>query len=102
MSECSSGYDRITFHWPEHPILDRHRQHNSFYVDFNAGKFSIAIPANHHSVVSQNVRQHKIDCTKMMEDIHQILYAIAGLHIKSDTAGELSPSTLRNIGKFTE
>ncbi|KAJ7303783.1 P-loop containing nucleoside triphosphate hydrolase protein, partial [Mycena albidolilacea] len=37
----------------------------------------------------------------MMEHIHQLLYAIICLHIKSDT-GELSPSMLSPIGIFTE
>ncbi|KAF8205255.1 hypothetical protein K438DRAFT_2096405 [Mycena galopus ATCC 62051] len=33
--------------------------------------------------------------------IHEILYAIVTLHIKSETVGCLPPATLGNIGKFT-
>jgi hypothetical protein len=35
-----------------------------------------------------------------MESIHQVLYAIVNLHIKSETPGSLAPSTVDCIGKF--
>ncbi|KAF7356024.1 hypothetical protein MVEN_00931900 [Mycena venus] len=50
----------------------------------------------------ESVKRNKDDCLTMMEQIHQILYAIIRLHITSDTGGALPPSTLENMGKFTE
>ncbi|KAJ7495201.1 hypothetical protein FB451DRAFT_363826 [Mycena latifolia] len=38
----------------------------------------------------------------MLEQVHELLYAIIWVHVKSDTGGELSPSILDNLGKFTE
>jgi hypothetical protein len=37
-----------------------------------------------------------------MEQTHELLNAIIIVHIKSDTGGELQPSVLNNIGKYTE
>jgi hypothetical protein len=37
-----------------------------------------------------------------MEQTHQLLNAIILVHIKSDEGGELPPSVLNQIGKFTE
>ncbi|KAF8205258.1 hypothetical protein K438DRAFT_2096408 [Mycena galopus ATCC 62051] len=34
--------------------------------------------------------------------IHEVLYAIVTLHMKSETVGYLPPATLDNIGKFTD
>ncbi|KAJ7154909.1 hypothetical protein C8R43DRAFT_1186258 [Mycena crocata] len=48
------------------------------------------------------VQQNKTDCVQMMEQVHELLYAIIGLHITSETGGELSPATLSNVGKFAE
>ncbi|KAJ6552573.1 hypothetical protein DFH09DRAFT_1280887 [Mycena vulgaris] len=50
----------------------------------------------------QIIRKSHDDCTQMLEQIHELLYAIIRLHITSDTSGELSPNMLRNLGKFTE
>ncbi|KAJ7119665.1 hypothetical protein C8R44DRAFT_737445 [Mycena epipterygia] len=50
----------------------------------------------------QNVKRNKYECLQLMENIDQILYAIVNLHIKSETAGSVLPSTLDHIGKFTE
>ncbi|KAF7362916.1 hypothetical protein MVEN_00642500 [Mycena venus] len=50
----------------------------------------------------QNVRQNKAECIGMMEHIHKLLYSIICLHISSDTGGELSPSNLQHLGKFTD
>ncbi|KAF8164568.1 hypothetical protein K438DRAFT_1941830, partial [Mycena galopus ATCC 62051] len=48
----------------------------------------------------QNVKRNKIECAQLMEPIHQIVYGILNLHIKSETLGFLSPSMLDNIGTF--
>ncbi|KAJ6505730.1 hypothetical protein C8R47DRAFT_1209684 [Mycena vitilis] len=50
----------------------------------------------------ENVKQNKDDCTRLLEQIHQLLYAIIALHIKSSSGGELSPIMLTNIGNFKD
>ncbi|KAJ7791134.1 hypothetical protein B0H14DRAFT_3567829 [Mycena olivaceomarginata] len=50
----------------------------------------------------QNVKRNKDECIRLMENIHQVLYAIVDLHIQSETAGSLHPATLDHIGNFTE
>jgi hypothetical protein len=55
-----------------------------------------------HSVGVQNVQRNRDECVQLMENIHQVLYAIVDLHIKSETAGSLHPSILDHIGQFTE
>jgi hypothetical protein len=37
-----------------------------------------------------------------MEQTYELLNALLIVHIKSDTGGELPPSVLTHIGKFTE
>jgi predicted DNA-binding protein (UPF0278 family) len=37
-----------------------------------------------------------------MEKVNELLSAIIVLHIRSDTGGQLPPSVLNQIGKFTE
>ncbi|KAJ7448573.1 hypothetical protein FB451DRAFT_1375348 [Mycena latifolia] len=50
----------------------------------------------------QTIRQKKNECTQLMERIHELLYAIIGLHINSNIDGELSPSMLNQVAKFTD
>jgi hypothetical protein len=50
----------------------------------------------------QNVKRNRDECIQIMENIHQVLYAIVNLHIKSETAGSLHPAVLDHIGKFME
>ncbi|KAJ7816965.1 hypothetical protein B0H14DRAFT_2843845, partial [Mycena olivaceomarginata] len=50
----------------------------------------------------QNMKQNKNECAKLMENIHQVLYAIVNLHMKSETAGSLPPMVVDHIGKFLE
>jgi hypothetical protein len=38
----------------------------------------------------------------MLEEIHELLYAILRLYIASAPSGELSPNMLNSLGKFTE
>ncbi|KAJ6451033.1 hypothetical protein C8R45DRAFT_1113764 [Mycena sanguinolenta] len=38
----------------------------------------------------QNVKQNKKECAQLLENIHQVLYAIINLHVKSETAGSVS------------
>ncbi|KAJ7442883.1 hypothetical protein FB451DRAFT_1438049 [Mycena latifolia] len=49
----------------------------------------------------QNVKNNKDKCVHLMKDIHEILFAIARLHMQSEPQGSLLPSTLDHIGKFT-
>ncbi|KAF7326476.1 hypothetical protein MVEN_02614700 [Mycena venus] len=51
---------------------------------------------------AQKVKQNKNEGLKLMENIHQVLYAIVTLYIKSDTPGSLPPSIVDHIGKFME
>ncbi|KAJ7185149.1 hypothetical protein GGX14DRAFT_409305 [Mycena pura] len=50
----------------------------------------------------QNVKQNKDQCITLMENVHEVLYAIVNLHMKSETPGSLAPATLDHVGKFTE
>ncbi|KAJ7444457.1 P-loop containing nucleoside triphosphate hydrolase protein [Mycena latifolia] len=50
----------------------------------------------------QTVKTNRDNCTQMLEQIHEILSGIIYLHIASNTGGELSPSMLYDLGKFTE
>ncbi|KAJ6553214.1 hypothetical protein B0H19DRAFT_1072691 [Mycena capillaripes] len=51
---------------------------------------------------AENIKQNKDDCVQLMEQTHQLLNAIILVHIKSDTAGELSPKTLHMIHTYIE
>ncbi|KAF7352174.1 ATPase-AAA-core domain-containing protein [Mycena venus] len=46
--------------------------------------------------------KNKEDCVRLLEDIRVVLYAILDLHIRSETPGNLPPTMLHHIGKFTE
>ncbi|KAJ7368932.1 hypothetical protein DFH08DRAFT_983522 [Mycena albidolilacea] len=49
--------------------------------------------------IVQNVKHNKNQCAQLMENIHQVLYAIINLYLKSETAGSLDPAMLDYIGK---
>ncbi|KAJ6526179.1 hypothetical protein DFH09DRAFT_1095403 [Mycena vulgaris] len=53
-------------------------------------------------IAAQTVQKNKDDCTRMLEQIHELLYAIIQLHVTSGARGELSPNILNNLGKFTD
>ncbi|KAJ7457744.1 hypothetical protein FB451DRAFT_1509030 [Mycena latifolia] len=58
-----------------------------------------------HSLLAaaQTVKRNHDDCAQMLEQIHQLLYAIIHVHINSDTGGELPPKmTLCKIHTFVE
>ncbi|KAJ7482645.1 hypothetical protein FB451DRAFT_1442157 [Mycena latifolia] len=57
-----------------------------------------------HSLLTavQTVRRNEDDCAQMLEQTHELLYAVIWAHVKSDTGGEFSPTMLANLGKFTE
>ncbi|KAJ7455439.1 hypothetical protein FB451DRAFT_1373164 [Mycena latifolia] len=49
-----------------------------------------------------NTLHSLLTSVQMLEQIHELIYAVIWVHLKSDTVGELSPTMLRNLGKFTE
>ncbi|KAJ7822019.1 hypothetical protein B0H14DRAFT_2598820 [Mycena olivaceomarginata] len=50
--------------------------------------------------VTQNAKRNKNECARLMENIHQTLYAIINLHLKSETVGSLAPVMLNNLANF--
>ncbi|KAJ6480898.1 hypothetical protein C8R45DRAFT_1076164 [Mycena sanguinolenta] len=48
----------------------------------------------------QNVKQNKKECAQLLENTHQVLYAIIELHIRSDAPGSLSPVMMDHVEKF--
>ncbi|KAJ6575561.1 hypothetical protein DFH09DRAFT_1078526 [Mycena vulgaris] len=51
----------------------------------------------------QTVKNNRDECTRMLEHLHELLYAIICLYITPNTTGgELSPTMLSNLGRFTE
>ncbi|KAJ7695302.1 hypothetical protein B0H16DRAFT_860310, partial [Mycena metata] len=50
----------------------------------------------------QTIKQDKNECAELMEQTHNILNAIIGVYVKSDTGIELPLSTLNEIGNFTQ
>ncbi|KAJ7809897.1 hypothetical protein B0H14DRAFT_2607708 [Mycena olivaceomarginata] len=50
----------------------------------------------------QNVKKNKDKCIQLTEHVHQVLYALVDLHVKSETPGSLPPATLDHVGKFME
>jgi hypothetical protein len=50
----------------------------------------------------QKIRKNKDVCTRMLEQIHKLLYAIIQVHLAFDTGGELTPKMLNNLGQFAE
>ncbi|KAJ6511865.1 hypothetical protein DFH09DRAFT_1433734 [Mycena vulgaris] len=50
----------------------------------------------------QTVKQNKSDCTQLLEQTYGLLSAIVSLHTKAETGLDLTPSMLKNLGKFTD
>ncbi|KAJ6470463.1 hypothetical protein C8R45DRAFT_1104883 [Mycena sanguinolenta] len=48
----------------------------------------------------QNVKQNKKEVAELLENIHQVLFAIIDLHVKSEALGSLSPAMTEHVGKF--
>ncbi|KAJ7094858.1 hypothetical protein C8R44DRAFT_989649 [Mycena epipterygia] len=65
------------------------------------------IPAISNTTVSlitlvQNVKKNKEECVKLMENVHELLYAVVNLHMKDGTPSSLPPATLSAFGELTE
>ncbi|KAJ7767782.1 hypothetical protein B0H16DRAFT_1520739, partial [Mycena metata] len=48
----------------------------------------------------QNLKSKREECFQLVERIHQVLYAIIDLHIKSETVGSLPPSIVDHTERF--
>ncbi|KAJ7459376.1 hypothetical protein FB451DRAFT_1372067 [Mycena latifolia] len=53
-------------------------------------------------IAVQTIKRNEDECTQILKRIHELIYAVIWVHLKSDTVGELSPTMLNNLGKFTE
>ncbi|KAJ7463345.1 hypothetical protein FB451DRAFT_1494414 [Mycena latifolia] len=65
------------------------------------------VPAISNTILSlitavQNAKKNKEDCIQLLENVYQLLCAIVNLHLKSEAKGYLPPTTLNQVGKFTE
>ncbi|KAJ7453407.1 hypothetical protein FB451DRAFT_1281166 [Mycena latifolia] len=79
------------------PLLGADLKHNEVTLDGRTGK-------NRHDSSFTSIKRNRDDCTQMLEQIHELLYAIIRFHVTSgaDAGGELSPKMLDNLGAFTE
>ncbi|KAJ7488020.1 P-loop containing nucleoside triphosphate hydrolase protein, partial [Mycena latifolia] len=50
----------------------------------------------------QSVKRNREECIQLMENIHDLLYTIVNIHIKSTTTGSLPPAILHHLGIFSE
>ncbi|KAJ7046010.1 hypothetical protein C8F04DRAFT_1248270 [Mycena alexandri] len=50
----------------------------------------------------QNVKRNKDECFQLVEGIHQVVYPIIHLYLKSEAAGSLPPEVLDKIAQFTD
>ncbi|KAF8132133.1 hypothetical protein K438DRAFT_2130997 [Mycena galopus ATCC 62051] len=46
--------------------------------------------------------QNKSECAQLMDGMHEVLYAIVKLHMRSEIVGSLLPAELDDIGKFIQ
>ncbi|KAJ7733123.1 hypothetical protein B0H16DRAFT_170788 [Mycena metata] len=63
---------------------------------------AISVTTRSLSTSIQKIKQNKNDCARLMEQTYGLLCAVIASHLESDTPGELPPSTLSHLGKFTE
>ncbi|KAJ6447882.1 hypothetical protein C8R45DRAFT_948293 [Mycena sanguinolenta] len=50
--------------------------------------------------IYQTVKRNKKECAQLREAVHQVLYAIINLHIKSEAAGSLAPTVTETLHKI--
>ncbi|KAJ7120292.1 hypothetical protein C8R44DRAFT_877733 [Mycena epipterygia] len=65
------------------------------------------IPAISKTTVSlitlvQNVKKNKEECIQLMENVHELLYAVVNLHMKAGTPSCLPPTTLSAFRELTD
>ncbi|KAJ7620736.1 hypothetical protein DFH06DRAFT_1341429 [Mycena polygramma] len=51
---------------------------------------------------AESIKQNRDECTKLLEQTHQLLNVILVAHINSDSGADLPPRVLNHIEKFTE
>ncbi|KAJ7845093.1 hypothetical protein B0H13DRAFT_1908531 [Mycena leptocephala] len=54
------------------------------------------------SQLSQIIKQNKKICTELLEQTYKLLKAVLMVHVELETGGQLPPSVLNHMGKFTE
>ncbi|KAJ7187254.1 hypothetical protein C8R46DRAFT_1274591, partial [Mycena filopes] len=66
--------------------------------------FLAAISVTTRSLLTsiEHIKQNANGCTRLLEQTYELLSAIITSHLDSDAAGELPPSTLTHLGKFTQ
>lgn len=99
---CCCQYLGSYFTQPTDTILGPDFKHHAVFADFCTGKFSTWSVNLRVTHAAQMVKMNKEYCTRMLEQIHSLLYGIIQLHMNSDTGGELSPNELHNLAKFAE
>ncbi|KAJ7794745.1 hypothetical protein B0H13DRAFT_2298661, partial [Mycena leptocephala] len=62
----------------------------------------VAVKPGVGAIALISVKRNKDECIGFMENVHRVLCAIVNLHVRSETAGSLSPSILDHIGSFKE
>jgi hypothetical protein len=100
LPQCCSGHVRRDCHGPEGTFPGTHFQHSALPFEHCAGRFRT--PWGRYADSSQAVKHNKDNCTQMLEQIHQLLYAIIRLHMNSDTGANLTPGMLDNLGKLAQ
>ncbi|KAJ7111434.1 hypothetical protein C8R44DRAFT_883229 [Mycena epipterygia] len=50
----------------------------------------------------QNVKKNKEECIHLMKNVHELLYAMVNLHMKTGMGSSLPPATLSAFGKLKE
>ncbi|KAJ7114999.1 P-loop containing nucleoside triphosphate hydrolase protein [Mycena epipterygia] len=50
----------------------------------------------------QNVKKNKEECMQLMENVHELLYAIVNIHMKAGTPSSLPPAILSALGDLME
>jgi hypothetical protein len=76
-----------------HSLLKSIQVNSTVYIHDNQVKWIIPRLA---------IKQNENNCTVLLEQTYKLLNVALMVHVKSDTAGELPPSVLHHIGKFTE
>ncbi|KAF7354556.1 hypothetical protein MSAN_01368700 [Mycena sanguinolenta] len=79
------------------PLLEE--LHDGFGPPFIQAILNTAISLIH---ALQTVKKNKDECCQLTENIHGIIYAIVNIHMHSEPPGCLPPTTLDDVGKFTE
>ncbi|KAJ7512141.1 P-loop containing nucleoside triphosphate hydrolase protein, partial [Mycena galericulata] len=66
--------------------------------------FVLAISNTTLSLITavKNVKKNQDDCVHLLEQVHEVIYAIISLHFGSEIGGAIPPAALKQIGQFME